>query len=100
MKSKKSAKDMAFEKERAKFRKQIRALEDVIASRDKQILELCKTIEQREAELFKEYELNAQLIARTGLTPEEFKELLNAEKQKAEIVSHLAIMQNLIPRSY
>ena len=49
----KSAKDIAFDKEREKFRSEIRNLKYQIQYRDKQIEELGETVRQREEELFK-----------------------------------------------
>ena len=45
---KKSAKDIAFDKERATFRKQIRELEREISSKDLEIRELKEVINQKE----------------------------------------------------
>lgn len=91
-KTKKSAKDIAFEKERAKFRSEIRNLQYQIAYRDRQIEELNETISQREAELFKqEEELFKQedwirrLLEYTEMSKKDLQMLIKSEKDKAEI---------------
>lgn len=85
MKQKKSAKDIAFDKERAKFRSEIRNLEYQIQYRDKQIEELAKTLEQREEELLKLNDWVERLLEYTEISKEDLKKLIDGEKEKAEV---------------
>lgn len=81
----KSAKDIAFDKEREKFRSEIRNLKYQIQYRDKQIEELGETIRQREEELFKLNEWVERLLEYTEISKEDLKKLIESEKEKAEV---------------
>lgn len=85
MKQKKSAKDIAFDKERAKFRSEIRNLEHQIQCRDNKIEELTKTAEQREEELLKLNDWVERLLEYTEISKEDLKKLIDSEKEKAEV---------------
>ena len=84
-KSNKSAKDIAFDKERADFRSEIRNLKYAIAYRDKQIEELGETVRQREEEIFKLNEWIERLLEYTEISKEDLKKLIESEKEKAEV---------------
>ena len=81
----KSAKDIAFDKERGKFRSEIRNLKYQIQYRDQQIEELGETVRQREEELFKLNEWIERLLEYTEISKEELKKLIESEKEKAEV---------------
>ena len=81
----KSAKDIAFDKEREKFRSEIRNLKYQIQYRDKQIEELGETVRQREEELFKLNEWVERLLEYTEISKEDLKKLIESEKEKAEV---------------
>lgn len=83
MKSK-SPKDLAFDKERAKYRKQIRELD--LLNRQK-ILEISDIKEELAKEKAKNEELQEwieRLLEYTEMSNEDFKMLLDAEKVKKE----------------
>ena len=84
-KSNKSAKDIAFDKEREKFRSEIRNLKYQIQYRDKQIEELGETVRQREEEIFKLNEWVERLLEYTELSKKDLKKLIESEKEKAEV---------------
>ena len=81
----KSAKDIAFDKERAKFRSEIRNLKYAVEYRDKQIKELGETVRQREEELFKLNEWIERLLEYTEISKEDLKKLIESEKEKVEV---------------
>lgn len=81
----KSAKDIAFDKEREKFRSEIRNLKYQIQYRDKQIEELGETVRQREEELFKLNEWIERLLEYTEISKEDLKKLIESEKEKVEV---------------
>lgn len=81
----KSAKDIAFDKEREKFRSEIRNLKYQIQYRDKQIEELGETVRQREEELFKLNEWIERLLEYTEISKEDLKKLIESEKEKTEV---------------
>ena len=78
MSQKRSAKDMAFERERAKYRKQIRELQSELRAKEARI-----------ADLKEEY---------TELSPEELKNLLEKEKATADIMDELSKIQDVFHR--
>ena len=84
-KNNKSAKDIAFDNERANFRSEIRNLKYQIEYRDKQIEELGETVCQREEELFKLNEWIERLLEYTEISKEDLKKLIESEKEKAEV---------------
>ena len=84
-KNNKSAKDIAFDKEKANFRSEIRNLKYQIEYRDKQIEELGETVRQREEELFKLNEWIERLLEYTEISKEDLKKLIENEKEKAEV---------------
>lgn len=85
MKNTKSAKDIAFDKERENFRSEIRNLKYQIEYRDKQIEELGETVRQREEELFKLNEWIERLLEYTEISKKDLKKLIESEKEKAEV---------------
>lgn len=96
MKQKKSAKDIAFEKERAKFRSEIRNLQYQIVYRDRQIKELSETISQREMELFKQEDWIRRLLEYTEMSKEDLQSLIKSEKDKAEIRERISTTLDII----
>ena len=84
-KTKKSAKDLAFEKERAKLRSEIRNLQYQILDMDNQIKELNEIIFDRENELRQQSEWIDRLLEYTEISKEDLQMLIKSEKDKAEI---------------
>ena len=100
MKSQKSAKDIAFENERAKFRKQIRELE-LSLSKDKYTI---STQEEKIASLEEEISTLKEWIERlleyTELSKEEMKEILDKEKTTAKVMNQMGFLFDLFPQTY
>lgn len=84
-KSNKSAKDIAFDKEREKFRSEIRNLKHQINDKDKKIVELEEKIRQKEEEIEKINEWNERLLEYTEISKEDLKKLIESEKENAEV---------------
>ena len=81
----KSAKDLAFEKERIKFRSVIRELEYCLNNKQKQIDELNETIREKDQIIIQQEEWIERLLEYTEMSKEDLQKLINAEKDKAEI---------------
>lgn len=81
----KSAKDLAFDKERVKFRSEIRNLQYQIMDMDNQIKELNEVIFDRENELRQQSEWIDRLLEYTEISKEDLQMLIKSEKDKAEI---------------
>lgn len=85
MKQQKSAKDIAFEKERVRFRKEIKCLQYQIMDMDNQIKELNEVIFDRENELRQQAEWIDRLLEYMEISKEDLQKLIESEKDKAEI---------------
>lgn len=94
-----SAKDKAFEKERVKYRHQIKDLEQLLITKDVTIVELQNKIEEQEAKLREYEDWIERLLSYTEMNKEEFQKLLEEQKKSAElndsINSFLGIMEHM-----
>lgn len=84
-KNNKSAKDIAFDKERAKFRSEIRALKYEIEQKNKQNQALNNLIHQKEEEISKLNEWIERLLEYTEIKKEDIKEIIENEKEQIKI---------------
>ena len=96
MKQQKSAKDIAFEKERAKFRKEIKCLQYQIMDMDNQIKELNEVIFERENELRQQAEWIDRLLEYTEMSKADLQKLIESEKDKAEIRERVSTTLGII----
>ena len=96
MKQQKSAKDIAFEKERAKFRSEIRSLQYQIMDMDNQIKELNEVIFDRENELRQQSEWIDRLLEYMEISKEDLQSLIKSEKDKAEIRERISTALGII----
>lgn len=85
----KSAKDIAFDKERHRLYSGIRGLEALVAQRDRQLIELQEIIHQKDAELAEAKDWIERLLEYTEMSKEDLQLLLTSEKDKAEIQERL-----------
>lgn len=95
---KKSAKDIAFDKERTKFRKEIRQLTDCLNDRQKQIDGLSEIVREKDIVISQQKEWIERLLEYTELSEEDMKKLLQKEKTTAEIMENFASMQRIFGR--
>ena len=86
----KSAKDLAFEKERAKFRKEINLLQENISERNKEIIDLNIRILQLEGERDQLQDWVNRLLEYTGMSKEDLQSMIESEKRKAELMENVA----------
>ena len=94
----KSAKDIAFDKERAYFRKQIRTLETQIRTANRQLETYEETIRQMDDTIRQKDEWISRLLEYMDLSEEELKKFIESEKKKTEIVEHLHDMNRSLGR--
>lgn len=92
----KSAKDIAFEKERAKFRSQIRELANCLNAKQKQIDELNETIREKDQVIAQQEEWIERLLEYTEISKEDLQDLINSEKDKAEIREKISTTLGII----
>lgn len=84
--SNKSAKDLAFDRERAKYRKQINELKVLLREKDDEISEAnerCSKAESRCEEF--QYWID-RLLAYTEMTEEDMKKLIEKEKDATDVM--------------
>lgn len=86
----KSAKDMAFERERAKFRSQIRELESCLNTKQVQIDELNAELREKDQVILQQNDWIERLLEYTELTKEDLQKLIANEKDKAELREKLS----------
>lgn len=87
---KKSAKDIAFEKERVKFRSEIRELTNCLNTKQKQMDELNEILREKDQIITQQEEWIERLLEYTELEKEDMQKLINNEKDKAEIREKLS----------
>lgn len=94
MEKKKSKKDLAFEKERISFRRQIRELTEQLSSEKRkysdEIEELQKKLDGSEEELRKMKEWNDRLLEYMDLSKEEMRIIIKKDKTVAKICNNRA----------
>ena len=98
MSQKRSAKDMAFERERAKYRKQIRELQSELRAKEARIADLNEELSEKETEIAEKEDWIRRLLEYTELSPEELKNLLEKEKATADIMDELSKIQDVFRR--
>ena len=82
---KKSAKDIAFDKERTSFRKRIRELEREVHNKELENRELRNMISQKETEITGKDDWIRRLLEYMDLSEEDLKKFIENEKAKADI---------------
>lgn len=87
--SNKSAKDRAFEKERVKFRREIRELSSEVNEERKEICRLYEIIREKDEQIRQKDEWIERLLAYTEMTKEDLQSLIESEKAKADVAEKL-----------
>lgn len=98
IKNKKPAKDIAFDKERVKFRFEIRKLTDCLNNKQKQIDGLNETIKEKDIVISQQKEWIERLLKYTELSEDDMKQLIEKDKKTAEIVDNFASLQQIFGR--
>ena len=89
MKNKKSAKDLAFERERAKFRKEIRELEREHLSLSRLVAERDMRIQEAEKEIRQLKDWVQRLLEYMDMPEEEMRKRIENERAKDEVLDAL-----------
>ena len=100
MSNKKSPKDMAFEKERAKYRGQIRELEREIKNIKVEKIQLKEQLSELEQEIENLKSWIERLLEYTELSEEEMKKIIMKDKINAEIASQMASLNRIFGRYF
>ena len=86
----KSAKDIAFEKERIKFRSEIRELKSCLNTKQNKIDELNEIIREKDEIINQQKEWIERLLEYTEMSKEDLKKFIDSERDKADIVEKLS----------
>ena len=100
MSNKKSPKDMAFEKERAKYRGQIRELEREIKNIKIEKIQLKEQLAELEQEVEGLKSWIERLLEYTELSEEDMKQIVMKDKLSAEITSKMASLYRIFGRYF
>ena len=97
---KKSAKDIAFDKERATFRKQIRELEREVSNKDLEIRKLKEVISQKETEITGKDDWIRRLLEYMDLSKDDLKKFIENEKAKADIRDRFSTVDKIFSKYF
>lgn len=86
-KNNKTAKDLAFDRERAKYGRQIRDLENKLKQKDNDILELQKQLREAESKCESLQEWVDRLLDYTNMSEDDMKVIVQKDKDAAEAMS-------------
>lgn len=100
MNNKKSAKDIAFDKERAKYRGQIRELEREIKNVKIEKIQLKEQLSELEQEIDSLKSWIERLLEYTELSEEDMKKIVMKDKLSAEITSQMASINRIFGRYF
>lgn len=100
MKPKKSAKDMAFDKERANYRKKIRELERDVAEFQLAIMQKDNEIRILQNELEQKSDWIRRLLEYTELSEEDMREMINKEKNVSAVMKMFSDFGNAFSSVY
>lgn len=94
----KTAKDLAFDRERAKLRRQIRDLQQEVREANDEAAKLALAINSQNEAIEQLHEENRKLRELTGLSPEAIEIILNDAKRTAEASEHIKNLLSLSER--
>lgn len=98
MKNNKSAKDIAFDKERAKYHKEIRELEHELKNKDKEISESNERARAAEEKCEQLQEWIDRLLEYTEMSEEDMKRIIQKDKDTAEVMDHFNSLMGVFGR--
>ena len=85
----KSAKDLAFDRERAKYGKRIRELEVELKKKDDEILVLHSKLSEAEGKCENLQDWINRLLEYTEMSEDDMKKIIQKDKDSAEIMEHM-----------
>ena len=97
MKNVKFKKDIAFDKERAKYRHEINDLQRTISKQIAEVSNLMKRISELEENVRQKDEWIQRLLEYTELSEEDMRKQIKKDKNVSEVLEYINDMNNLIP---
>lgn len=96
MKIEKSKKDLAFDKERAKYRSEIKTLQHEIKENFYEIQRLNQKISKLEDSIRQKDDWIRRLMEYTDLTEEDMRNQIQKDRSISEVINHMEEMNNMI----
>lgn len=100
MKKTKSAKDLAFDKERAKYRKEIRELNSLVSKQNINIDRIKQDIDRKDMELAEKDEWIRRLLEYMDMSEEDMRKIIQKDKTMAEAAERLSDINNMVSRFF
>lgn len=89
MAKQKSAKDIAFDKERAKFRSEIRKLQSEVKEKDQEIRELKQSLSEADTVLKEKENWIERLLEYMDVSEEEFQDFILKQRTLCDVINHV-----------
>lgn len=96
MKKTKSAKDLAFDKERAKYRKEIRELNSLVSRQSIDIDRLKQDIDRKDMELVEKNEWIRRLLEYMDMSEEDMRKIIQKDKNMSDIAERLSDINKMV----
>ncbi len=96
MKNTKSKKDIAFDKERAKYRHEISDLQRDIKEKLREVENLNRKISELEESIRQKDEWINRLLEYTELTEEDMRNQIKKDRGVSEVINHMEEINNII----
>lgn len=96
MENRKSKKDLAFDRERAKHRHEISALQREIKENLREIEVLNQNISELEESIRRKDDWIQRLLEYTELTEEDMKNQIQKDRSVSEVINHMQEMNSMI----
>lgn len=100
MKKIKSAKDLAFDKERTKYKKEIRELNSMIIKQRIDIDKLKQDIYRKDMELVEKDEWIRRLLEYMDMSEEDMRKIIQKDKTMAEAAERLSDINKVVSRFF
>lgn len=100
MKKTKSAKDIAFDKERAKYRKEIRELNSLVSKQNINIDRLKQDIDRKDMELVEKDEWIRRLLEYMDMSEEDMRKIIQKDKTMSEAAERLSDINKMVSRFF
>lgn len=94
----KSAKDIAFDKERAQLRSQIRRLEELLQQKDREISLLKDKMREKDTEIAEKTDWIERLLQYTDLSEAEMRQTIEKERQSQDMISKISALNQMLTR--
>lgn len=100
MKKTRSAKDLAFDKERAKYRKEIRELSSQVIKQRIDIDNLKQDVDRKDMELVEKDDWIRRLLEYMDMSEEDIRKIIQKDKTMAEVTERLSDIDKLVSRFF